>query len=184
MDIDHTHPLNYYLNKAIHGKDSWISDGMDGYIPNSINHAIELARINFKDNKPRNSEINFKISQIFEKTSKNYGILTERVKNHINLFQNGGLVTEVSHQPKFMGGERFIFNKIACGAAFSKYDSKFIPIFYVADYDKVHSELIKTRFSQSNSSSGFCCSIDNKIEKKFDSMRIKNLPRLTFFDFV
>ncbi|GAH96859.1 unnamed protein product, partial [marine sediment metagenome] len=33
-----------------------------------------------------------------------------------------------------------------------------IPIFYVADYDKVHSELIKTKFSQNDSPNGFSVS--------------------------
>jgi uncharacterized protein YllA (UPF0747 family) len=83
---------------------------------------------------------------------------------------------EVSHQPKFLGGERFLFNKIACGAAFSNMESSVVPIFYVADYDKVHSELIKTKFSHSNSPTGFSVSVRPEIEKEFQDMRIKNLP--------
>ncbi|MHA1727716.1 MAG: bacillithiol biosynthesis protein BshC [Promethearchaeota archaeon] len=172
-------PLKYYLQYAVDGKESWVSNGMRGLIPNSIIDTINKAKKNFGSNiidtkKQDKREI---LGKIFKNTTKKYGIFTDRAKKHLELFLNGeGYSIEVAHQPKFLGGERFILNKIACGAAISNFDKNFFPFFYVADYDKVHSELTRTKFSQNDSSTGFSCSINPDIEKKFDGARIKDLP--------
>ena len=173
-------PLKYYLLYALEGQKSWISEGMKDLIPQSMSDAIFLAKkINREMEKDTNNdEIKLALGKIFENTNNKYNILTDKAKRHLEDFltDKNSLRLEVSHQPKFLGGERFLFNKIACGAAFANLDNNIIPIFYVADYDKVHSELIKTKFSQSDSSSGFSISIKPEIEKEFLGMRIKNLP--------
>ena len=173
-------PLKYYLLYALEGQKSWISEGMKDLIPHSMSDAIFLAKkINKEMEKdPDYDEIKLALGKIFENTNNKYNILTDKAKRHLEDFltDNNSLGLEVSHQPKFLGGERFLFNKIACGAAFANLDKSIIPIFYVADYDKVHPELIKTKFSQSNSPNGFSISIKPEIEKKFLGMRIKNLP--------
>jgi uncharacterized protein YllA (UPF0747 family) len=173
-------PLKYYFLYALEGQESWISEGMKGLIPQSISDAISLAKkINREAKKdPNSEEIKLALGKIFENTNKKYNLLTDKAKSNLVklLTDNESLTLEVSHQPKFLGGERFLFNKIGCGAAFANLESSIIPIFYVADYDKVHSELIKTKFSQSDSPSGFSISIEPKIEKDFLGKSIKNLP--------
>lgn len=178
--------LKYYLLYAIDGQKSWISDGMNNLIPQSMGDAINLARNNLKQNdsflSDNDKEIKSVLGKIFKRTNKKYKILTPKAKKHLEMFlyDDNSLVVEVSHQPKFLGGERFLFNKVACGSAFSELNESAFPIFYVADYDKVHTELIKTKFSQSDSPNGFSVSIDHEIENKFTGMRIKNLPLPTY----
>ncbi|MFX1259369.1 MAG: hypothetical protein ACFFAN_16055 [Promethearchaeota archaeon] len=173
-------PLKYYLLYALEGQESWISKGMKDLIPHSMIDAIFLAKkINRDMEKDTdNNEIKFALGKIFENTNSKYNLLTDKAKRHLENFltDNNSLSLEVAHQPKFLGGERFLFNKIALGAAFANFEKSIIPIFYVADYDKVHSELIKSKFSQSDSSNGFSISIDPEIEKKFLDTRIRNLP--------
>ncbi|MHA1510024.1 MAG: hypothetical protein ACTSO6_15145, partial [Promethearchaeota archaeon] len=155
-------PLKYYLLYALEGQKSWISEGMNGLIPQSMSDAILLAKkVNRETEKDtNNAEIKGALGKIFENTNKKYNLLTDKAKRHFDNFltDNNSLNLEVSQQPKFLGGEMFLFNKIACGAAFTNLDSSVIPIFYVADYDKIHSELIKTKFSQSDSPNGFSIS--------------------------
>ncbi|MHA2390557.1 MAG: hypothetical protein ACXAEX_01195 [Promethearchaeota archaeon] len=173
-------PLKYYLLYALEGQKSWISEGMKDVIPQSISDAIFLAKkINNKMEKNNDTkEIKLALGKIFENTNNKYNLLTEKAKKNLDnyLTDDNSLILEVSHQPKFLGGERFLFNKIACGAAFTNFNNSVIPIFYIADYDKVHSELIKTKFSQSNSPNGFSISIKPEIEREFLGMSIKNLP--------
>ncbi|MHA2006942.1 MAG: hypothetical protein ACXABO_03000 [Promethearchaeota archaeon] len=173
-------PLNYYLLYALEGQKSWISEGMKDLIPHSMSDTIHLAKkVNREMEKDTDhNDIKLAVGKIFENTNKKYNILTGKAKRYLEDFitDDNSLGLEVSHQPKFLGGERFLFNKIACGASFADLDEKIIPIFYVADYDKVHAELIKTKFSQWNSPNGFSISINPEIEKKFLDKRIKNLP--------
>ncbi|MBY9017988.1 MAG: bacillithiol biosynthesis BshC [Candidatus Lokiarchaeota archaeon] len=173
-------PLKYYLAYALEGQKSWISEGMKDLIPQSMSDAIFLAKKRNKEmEKDTNkSEIKIALGKIFENTNNKYNLLTDKAKRHLENFltDKDSLSVEVSHQPKFLGGERFLFNKIACGAAFANLDNDIIPIFYVADYDKIHSELIKTKFSQSDSPNGFSISISPETEKKFLGKRIKDLP--------
>jgi len=173
-------PLKYYLRYALEGQKSWISEGMSGLIPQSMNDTIHLAKKIKKEAQTEFNTNNIKVElgKIFETTTSKYNLLTERAKINLDKFRTdtNNLILEVSHQPKFLGGERFLFNKIGCGAAFANLDSSIVPIFYVADYDKVHSELIKTKFSQSDSPNGFSISIEPEIEKSFIDKSIKNLP--------
>ena len=173
-------PLKYYLSYALEGQISWISEGMKGLIPQSMSDAINLAKkINREAEKnSNNDELKIALGKIFENTNKKYNLLTDKAKTNLDKFLTdpNSLSLEVSHQPKFLGGERFLFNKIGCGAAFANLDSSIVPIFYVADYDKVHSELIKTKFSQSDSPNGFSISIEPEVEKNFLDKSIKNLP--------
>ncbi|MFX1532215.1 MAG: hypothetical protein ACFFBC_13955 [Promethearchaeota archaeon] len=173
-------PLKYYLLYALEGHKSWISEGMKDLIPQSMNDAILLAKkIKIETKKETDpNEMKLALGKIFENTNKKYNLLTEKAKRYIETYlaDDDSLSLEVSHQPKFLGGERFLFNKIACGATFANLDDSIIPIFYVADYDQVHPELIKTKFSHSNSPNGFSISINPEIEKRFLGMRIRDVP--------
>jgi uncharacterized protein YllA (UPF0747 family) len=173
-------PLKYYLLYALEGQKSWISEGMSGLIPQSMSDAIFLAKKMKRDAEKdtNNNEMKLALGKIFKNTNNKYNLLTDKAKENLENFitNSDSLSLEVSHQPKFLGGEKFLFNKIGCGAAFSNLDSSIVPIFYVADYDKVHSELIKTKFSQSDSPNGFSISIEPEIEKDFLGKSIRNLP--------
>ncbi|MCJ7647512.1 MAG: hypothetical protein MUP85_02755 [Candidatus Lokiarchaeota archaeon] len=173
-------PLKYYLAYALEGEKSWISEGMKDLIPQSMSNAIFLAKKRNREMEKdvNNSEIKIALGKIFENTNNKYNLLTDKAKRHLENFltNNNSLNLEVAHQPKFLGGEKFLFNKIACGAAFANLDNGIVPIFYVADYDKIHSELIKTKFSQSDSPNGFSISINPEIEKQFLGTRIRDLP--------
>ena len=162
-------PLKYYMLYALEGHKSWISEGMRGLIPQSMSDAISLAKKAKKkaERTNKSSETKESIGKIFERINKKHNLLTDKAKQNLQKFlsDDTSLPLEVSHQPKFLGGERFLYNKIGCGAAFANLDRSIVPIFYVADYDKVHSELIKTKFSQSDSPSGFSISIKPEIEK-------------------
>ena len=37
-------PLKYYMLYALEGQKSWVSEGMDGLIPQSMSNAISLAK--------------------------------------------------------------------------------------------------------------------------------------------
>ena len=171
-------PLQDYLSKAIHGKNTWISGNMEKYIPMSLVHSLRLGKKLIDEKRERLVEANLKerLGKILEETTRKYGLFTEKASNHLQLYYNDGIGIEVAHQPKFMGGERFVFNKLALGSRLAHHDENFYPFFYLADYDKVHSELTKTHFSLVNSSSGFPCSIDPDIEKKYLEASIRKLP--------
>jgi len=119
-------PLKYYLLYALEGQKSWISEGMNSLIPQSMSDAIFLAKkVNREPEKdPNNNEIKVALGKIFENTNNKYNLLTDKAKRNLENFltDNNSLNLEVSHQPKFLGGERFLFNKIACGAAFANLD--------------------------------------------------------------
>ena len=131
-------PLKYYMEYALEGHKSWISEGMSGLIPQSMSNAISLAK-KVNQNAERNNETNemkLALGRIIERTTKKHNLLTEKAKQNLQKFltDDTTLTLEVSHQPKFLGGERFLYNKIGCGAAFANLDSSIVPIFYIADY--------------------------------------------------
>ncbi|MFX0100923.1 MAG: bacillithiol biosynthesis BshC, partial [Candidatus Hodarchaeota archaeon] len=171
-------PLQDYLSMSIRREKSWISENMESYIPMSLSHSIALGKKIINDNKDHLVDDDLKegLGKILEATTKKYKIFTEMASKHLDLYYNDGIGIEVAHQPKFMGGERFVFNKLALGSSLANLDEKFYPLFYLADYDKVHGELTKTHFSLVNSSSGFPCSINPEIEKKYFGTSIREIP--------
>ncbi|MHA1372082.1 MAG: hypothetical protein ACTSRA_20475, partial [Promethearchaeota archaeon] len=170
-------PLELYIQHAIYGKSSWISEMMKNTIPSSMRHAITLAKIIKEEGAGvLSADLKERMGKIIENTTKNLGFLTEKAKQHLDRYYQGGLAIEVAHQPKFLGGERFIFNKLACGASLSALDDNSYPFFYLADYDKVHPELIKTHFSLSNSATGFSLSIKPEILKEYNNTCIRTIP--------
>ncbi len=174
--------LNLYLNFTSEEKSSWINKNLDGFIPNSLSESIKLANQKRNQiNSCTNNDLEM-IGKIIQKTNRKYNLFTQKAKSNLEIFYNSGYGVEIAHQPKFLGGERFLLNKIACGSVIANKDINAFPFFYLADYDKVHPELIKTNFPVSNSSKGFKLSISKSLEKKFNQTRIKNLPLLSNHD--
>ena len=149
MTLKDKDALDSYKKWAINKESSWISDQMQNFIPHSMRNAIDLAKQNFGKNIhfQEDKELKEKLGKIFEDTTRKYDLFTEKAKKHLEVFYQNGLGIEVAHQPKFLGGERFVYNKLSCGANFAQYDKNLFPFFYNADYDKVHPELIKTHLT-------------------------------------
>ncbi|MHA1681542.1 MAG: hypothetical protein ACTSUE_11060 [Promethearchaeota archaeon] len=177
-------PLRAYLNYAISGETSVVSNGMAGYIPRSLQDSIFLATRNRESNGDYVVPPGLKpvLGKIYERTTRSLRLFTPKARESLDLFYNDALSIEVAHQPKFLGGERFILNKIALGGALASQsglesrDARFYPFFYLADYDKVHPELVKCHFSLVNSSGGFTASIDPDVERLHEGTGIRNLP--------
>lgn len=117
-----------------------------------------------------------KLGKILGQTTKKFGVLTPQAKKNLELFYNSNNIVEVAHQPKFLGGERFILNKLACGGELASQMEEGIPLFYIANYDQVHNELTKTHFPLINSPTGFSVSIETEIERCFAEKCIDCLP--------
>ena len=76
---------------------------------------------------------------------RRWGLLTSRVVENIDLLDQG--VIEAGQQPLCLGGPSLIINKVACSWKLCNIgDTKqFVPMYYVADYDGVHNELLNIR---------------------------------------
>ncbi|WP_371804184.1 hypothetical protein [Candidatus Lokiarchaeum ossiferum] len=171
-------PIQSYKKWAIEGKNNWVSEKMRYYIPSSMQDAIKLARLNQSTNSGNffTDEYREQLGKIFQRITQKYHLFTDKAQSHLEMFYQNRLGIEVAHQPKFLGGERFVYNKLACGSAFADHAGEMFPFFYMADYDKVHPELIKTHFSLCNSQSGFNLSIPPIQENEYNGTRIKDLP--------
>ena len=123
--------LNSYKKWAIDNEHSWISDQMQDFIPHSMKHAIDLAKRNYVKNLQflEDKDLKEKLGKIFEETTRKYDLFTEKAKKHLEIFYQNGLGIEVAHQPKFLGGERFVYNKLSCGAMFAQQDDNLFPFF-------------------------------------------------------
>ncbi|MBD3188639.1 hypothetical protein GF325_17555 [Candidatus Bathyarchaeota archaeon] len=166
------------MDQAIQGLESPISRPMANFIPRSIHHSITLAKKNMEmggQTKMDGDTLEI-LGNIYKTTTGDLGLLTDQARTSLELFHEGKYGIEVAHQPKFLGGERFVVNKLSLGAALSAQDPEFYPFFYLADYDKVHAELTKTHFPLVNSSTGFPLSVDQEDEKRFDGAGIRYLP--------
>lgn len=76
---------------------------------------------------------------------RRWGILNSIVEENIEQLDRG--VMEVGQQPMCLGGPSLILNKIACAWRLCEIGGggKFVPLYYVADYDGVQNELLNIR---------------------------------------
>lgn len=75
---------------------------------------------------------------------KSLGVLTDETEKNIDRLRNG--VVESGQQPMPLGGTGLILNKIAYSRSLCSLGSEgFSPLFFVADYDGVHHELLNIR---------------------------------------
>ena len=171
-------PKDSYIEHIKTRRENYISSIMGNTIPLSIEHSIMLAKKNVDSiaGEYLDPDLKENLGNIYKKTTKKYKLFTEKARESLNMFYQGKISVEVAHQPKFMGGEKFVFNKIALGGILSSFDDDFYPFYYLADYDKVHGELIRTHMSLVNSGSGFPVSIPSADEAKHDGTSIRLLP--------
>jgi len=112
------------------------------------------------------------LNESIRKSMKNLGILTEEVKKNLEKMSKG--VIEIGQQPLTLGGPSLILNKIAYAFSLSSLDnSSYTPLFYVADYDGVHSELTNGRIP-SPSQTGLLISYPDT--EKYKGVPIYELP--------
>ncbi|WP_457557429.1 bacillithiol biosynthesis protein BshC [Candidatus Harpocratesius sp.] len=156
---------------------------LDRYIPQSFHSCLQLSSKIM--NSDRSTELRAQLASIFTDTTKKLGVWTESVKFNIENYIESGRSIEIGHQPKFLGGERFLLNKLACGGILAKYsrstnlnqhNSVFLPFLFIADYDKVHKELTRTMIPVINSVTGRTLKIPKHIENHYNGTSIASLP--------
>lgn len=175
-------PLASYMAFAVHGIDSPVARGMASTIPTSVAGAVSLALENLAGAGTVIDEgARERVGKLLLETTRHAGALTAAARDALDAFLHGAGSIEVSHQPKFLGGEKFFFNKMALGHALHRNAARkpggtLVPFFYLADHDKVHPELVKVHFSSCNSATGFHASIDPATEREFDGAAVHALP--------
>jgi uncharacterized protein YllA (UPF0747 family) len=112
------------------------------------------------------------LGKVMKNSLKSLGLLTARVEEGIDGMSGG--VVEAGQQPMPLGGTSLILNKIAYARSLcNQGDEGFVPLFYVADYDGVHHELLNTRLPNP-SQTGLLISYPAPIE--YDGSPIYTLP--------
>jgi hypothetical protein len=88
-----------------------------------------------------------RLRTIIQSANSEIGCLTPKVKENIELLDNGGI--EASHQSVVMGGPCYILNKAATASIIAQLaqigEQSVAPFFFVADYDVVQPELTNIR---------------------------------------
>ncbi len=101
------------------------------------------------------------------------GVLTSKTVETLDKLRNG--VVESGQQPMPLGGTSLIFNKIACSKTISELGNEgYAPLFFVADYDGVHHELLNMR-TPNPSETGLLLSYP--APSQYLNSPIRNLPK-------
>ncbi|MFQ6052867.1 MAG: bacillithiol biosynthesis BshC [Candidatus Bathyarchaeia archaeon] len=90
-------------------------------------------------------EVVEELKKALKRQLRRWGILTSRVEENIDRLDQG--VVEAGQQPVCLGGPSLILNKVACAWSICEIGGEggYVPLFYVADYDGVHNELLNIR---------------------------------------
>ena len=137
-------PNRLYSNFIETGEHREIVESLWGQVPENLMGAYKLAadlRENFGETSDRIEEL----KKVMKHQLRNWGILTSRVEENIDRIEQG--VIEAGQQPMCLGGPSYILNKVACTWKLCDIGDpeKFVPLFYVADYDGVQNELLNIR---------------------------------------
>ena len=99
-----------------------------------------------------------KLKKVMKHQLRGWGILTSRVEENIERMERG--VIEAGQQPMCFGGPSYILNKMACiwELCNIREPGLLVPLYYVADYDRVHNELLNIRVP-SPATKGFLISL-------------------------
>ncbi len=173
--------LQHYMDLALSQSPEIPGLKLKPYVPTSYHDAYTRAealrsKINYTS---EDLEIRATLGDIFRSTTKSYGAFTTQAQKNLDIYLETGGLVEIGHQPKFLGGERFLLNKLAAGGNIPQFSPNLVPFLYIGDYDKVHVELIKTRIPVVNSATGLSLSIDKSVEDEYTNDSIKCLPKPT-----
>ena len=117
-----------------------------GTIPYTLGEAVDLLpNIKAQYSESPNLEA---LKLAMKKNLRKMGLLTGQVSDAIEDMHNG--VVEAGQQPMLMGGPSLIFNKIAYAKSLAD-EAGMVPLYYVADYDGVQSELTNMRLPSPSS---------------------------------
>jgi hypothetical protein len=151
-------PPNWlYSNFIDTGENKDLVEYFWNYVPSNLGEATKYAA------KRRNAlgDAHDRLEQLKKamKTQlRKWGILTSLVEENIVRMEHG--VIEAGQQPMCLGGPSYILNKVACIWKLCEIGNsrKLVPLYYMADYDKVQNELLNM-WVPSNSPKGLLISL-------------------------
>ena len=137
-------PNRLYSNYIETGEHWEIVERLWNRVPVNLAEAQRLAsklRIDFGETP----DIIEDLKKAMKRQLRNWGVLTSRVEENIDRIERG--VIEAGQQPMCLGGPGYILNKVACTWKVCDIGDpeKFVPLYYVADYDGIHNELLNIR---------------------------------------
>lgn len=145
-------------------------------IPENSTHLKQILNNN-KQNKVLNKEEDRFIEslKVLQKElineHKKRGSLTNQVREKIKSLSQG--IVEVGHQPLYLGGGSFVFNKFVFTNLISE-TTKLSPLLFVGDHDVAQNELLITRYPQTKTSRAL--EIKYNINQKFNQSPIHTVP--------
>jgi uncharacterized protein YllA (UPF0747 family) len=115
-----------------------------GPIPKNIKEAIDLSTP-LIDNYPKvqplfSQERSQALNRIIKTIHQQYGTLTPKVKENLELLEERAAVIEAGHQPALLGGPGFVINKIAAIMTVASMQHT-APVMFVGDHDHEQKEL-------------------------------------------
>ena len=151
-------PPNWlYSNFIDTGENKDLVEYFWNYVPSNLGEATKYAtkgRNALGDTHDRLE----KLKKAIKTQLRKWGILTSLVEENIDRMEHG--VIEAGQQPMCLGGPSYILNKIACIWKLCEIGNsrKLVPLYYMADYDKVQNELLNM-WVPSNSPKGLLISL-------------------------
>ena len=130
-----------------------------GIIPRKMSDIADLLAIRLPNRKEiEENEIN-QLKGLIRENLKEYGVLTAPIKEQLASWSPHDPAFEIGHQPLYMGGASFVFNKISYIIAITDYlqthhKMNSYPFLFIGDHDNVQNELTITRFPQFQSYTG------------------------------
>jgi hypothetical protein len=132
-----------YTSHVEKGARGGLAEELWGRIPATMGEAYSLLK-EVKAQYPEASDSLEELKRAMKSNLRRLGVLTSHVSENIDRLDHG--VVETGQQPNAIGGPSLILNKIAYAKSLSCLGEEgYVPLFYVADYDGVQSELINTR---------------------------------------
>jgi hypothetical protein len=150
-------PNQLYTNFIDTGENKDLVEYFWNYVPKNLGEATKHAtkgRNALGDTHDRLE----KLKKAIKTQLRKWGILTSLVEENIDQMEHG--VIEAGQQPMCLGGPSYILNKVACIWKLCEIGNsrKLVPLYYVADYDKVQNELLNM-WVPSNSPKGLLISL-------------------------
>jgi hypothetical protein len=135
-----------YSDSVYSRSNTGIGTELWGVIPRTLGEAADiLTKIRAEYSESQYLE---PWKKVMKKNLRTMGLLTGRTAESIDSLHEG--VVEGGQQPMVMGGPGLILNKIAYAVSLAR-EAGVVPLYYVADYDGVQSELTNMRLPSPSS---------------------------------
>jgi hypothetical protein len=139
---------NIYGNHIKERKTQSLATELWGHIASTMGEAAELLPTIRAEYGKTKDELEA-IKLIIKENMRKIGLLTGKTKEAIDNMHRG--VVEAGQQPNFMGGPGLVLNKISYAISLARISEGCVPLYYVADYDGVQSELTNMRLPSPSS---------------------------------